>query len=199
MKFKLCLLFVVGYLFVGCKNERIDSKMLSSQSNISQETIEQSKNLDKASYSGLEHIFKDTENINSDGKFVLLIFGKNNCQWCDRLKDELKENKETQALLKQYFQSYYINLSYSKLHHLDFGGKKMQRDTSELAAEYNIRPTPTSVFLNDQGEAIFAWPGYFSQQQMQIILDFIVSKEYQKAKNQEEFFEMLNKRLKEHQ
>ncbi len=197
MRFKLWLLLAIGCFFVACKDEKVDSNMISSTSNISQEAIEQSKNLDKTSYAGLEHLFGDTERISSNGKFVLLIFGKNNCQWCDRLKDEIKENKETQALLKQYFQTYYINLSYSKLHYLNFDGQESQRDTAELAMEYSIRPTPTNIFLDSHGQTIFSWPGYFSQSQMQTILGFIASKEYLKAKNQKEFFEILDQKFKE--
>lgn len=197
MKCKVLAFMGAVFLFAGCKNENIGESAISSKSNISQEVITQSKSFDKASYAGLEHVFKDTENISSDGKFVLLVFGKNGCKWCDRLKEEIKENKQTQEMLLKDFQSYYINLSYSKIHHLDFDGKKDQKETSQLALEYGVRPTPTSIFINSKGEPIFGWPGYFDQKQMQVILEFISSGEYKKAKTQQEFFELLGQKLKE--
>lgn len=197
MKIKLCFVFASLLLLVGCKNEKIDSSMLSSKSNISQEMIEQSNHLDRASYAGMEHIFADTENIVSNGRFVLLIFGRNGCHWCERLKEEIKGNQMTQEMLAKDFQTYYINLSYSKLHHLDFDGKIDEKTTRTFGAEYAIRSTPTSIFLDSKGNAILGWPGYFSQEQMQVILQFIASKEYQKAKNQEDFYKMLSQRLKE--
>lgn len=196
MKTKSLLALAVFILFTGCKNQQIDQNAFSSQSNISQAAIEKSQKLDQASYSGLEHLFGDTGNISSDQKFVLLIFGKNNCPWCDRLKEDIKENYAIQEALLKDFKSYYINLSYSKLHHLDFNGKKSQKETSQLSATYNIRPTPTSVFLDPQGETIFIWPGYSSPKQMQLILKFITTKGYENPQERQKFLKIIQTQLK---
>ncbi|WP_051420602.1 thioredoxin family protein [Helicobacter pametensis] len=192
------ILLAIALIFLaGCKSENLDAQNIASKSNISQAEIEKAQHFDKASYKGLEHIFKDTGRIASDGKFVLLIFGKNGCQWCERLKEEIGENKQTQEMLQKDFQTYYINLSYSKIHQLDFDGKKSQAETSRLAREYDIRPTPTSIFIDPQGNVIFGWPGYFSQKQMQVILQFIANKEYKQFKDPKEFFAALSAKLKE--
>lgn len=194
---KMILICAVLVFFVGCKNEKLDIKNLASESKISQEAIQKTQSLDKASYAGLEHLFGDTDMIASKSKFVLLIFGKNGCQWCDRLKDEIKADLKTQEMLQKDFQTYYINLSYSKTHQLDFDGKKSQKETMSLARDYGIRPTPTSIFLDSQGNVIFGWPGYFSQAQMQIVLQMIASGEYKKFENPKDFFEALGTKLKE--
>lgn len=193
---KTLIMLVTLLLLIGCKNRQIDQNAFSSQSNISQVAIEKSQNLDQASYAGLEHLFGDTAHITSDQKFVLLIFGKNNCQWCERLKEDIKSNYAIQEALLKDFKSYYINLSYSKLHYLNFDGKKSQKETSQLSATYNIRPTPTSVFLDSQGETLFIWPGYLSPEQMQLVLKFITTKGYENPKDRQEFLKTLQTQLK---
>lgn len=195
MKTKTLLALMASLFLAGCKNNQISQDTFSSQSNISQKTIEQSQSLDQASYVGLEHIFNDTSNIASDQKFVLLVFGKNNCPWCDRLKEDMKTNYAIQETLLKDFKSYYINLSYSKIHHLDFNGKKSQKETSQLSATYNVRPTPTSVFLDAQGEPVLIWPGYLSPDQFKSVLTFIQTKAYENPKDREEFLKMLQAQL----
>lgn len=194
---KISLIFCLGilFLFAGCKNEKIDKNTFSTQSNISKEELSKARNLDQASYAGLEHIFSNTENISADGKFVVLIFGKNNCQWCDRLKDDIKDDKNTQEILKKNFKSYYINLSYSKIHHIDFATQKEDVDSMTLASQYDIRPTPTIVFLDKEGKTIVIYPGYLPQKQFQIFLNFISSGEYLKAKSTQELHQMLQAKL----
>lgn len=194
---KLGLIFCLGalFLFAGCKNEKIDKNAFSTQSNISQEELHKAQNLDEVSYAGLEHIFSNTSTISSDGKFVVLIFGKNNCQWCDHLKDEIKDNKSTQEILKKDFKSYYINLSYEKIHHIDFASQKTELNTMQLGAKYNIRPTPTIIFLDKEGKPIIAYPGYLPQDQFRKFLNFIASGEYLKAKDQIQMQQMLQEKL----
>lgn len=194
-KLALSMLFAVMTLLAGCKDDKIDKSSFSTQSNISQEELQKAQNLDKASYAGLEHLFLDTSKISSDGKYVILIFGKNNCQWCDRLKDDIKDDKSTQEILAKNFNSYYINLSYSKQHTLEFEGKQSIMDSATLAGQYNIRPTPTIVFLDKKGQPIVIYPGYLPQDKFQIFLNFIASGEYLKAKNQMQMHQMLQEKL----
>lgn len=194
---KISLIFGLGtlLLFAGCKDEKIDKNIFATQTNISQEEFAKAQNLDKASYAGLENIFSDTTTISSDGKFVILIFGKNNCQWCDHLKDDIKADKNTQEMLKKDFKSYYINLSYSKIHHIDLVIQKGEVDSANLAAQYQIRPTPTIVFLDKNGKPIVIYPGYLPQDKFRVFLDFIASGEYLKAKDQIQMQQMLQAKL----
>ena len=194
-KLAISFFFGVVILLAGCKDEKIDKNAFSMQSNISKEELNKAQNLDKASYAGLEHIFLDTSKISSDGKYIMLIFGKNNCQWCDRLKDDIKEDKSTQEILLKNFNSYYINLSYSKQHHLDFDGKTSTMDSANLSAQYNIRPTPTIVFLDKNGMPIVIYPGYLPQDKFRIFLNFVASGEYKTAKNQMQMHQMLKEKL----
>lgn len=194
---KIGLIFSLGalLLFAGCKDEKIDQNTFSTQSNISKEELNKAQNLDEASYAGLEHIFSNTSEISSDGKYPILIFGKNNCQWCDRLKDDIKEDKSTQEILKKDFKSYYVNLSYNKIHRIDFATQKGDIDSMALATQYSIRPTPTIVFLDKEGKPIVIYPGYLPQVQFRKILDLISSGEYLKAKNPQELHQMIQAKL----
>lgn len=194
---KVTLSFFLAMMFVlaGCKDDKIDKNTFSTQSNISAEELQKAQNLDKASYAGLEHIFLDTSKIHSDGKYVMLIFGKNNCQWCDHLKDDIKDDKSTQEILLKNFNSYYINLSYSKQHDINFDGKQNVVDTNALAIQYNIRPTPTIVFLDKKGTPIVIYPGYLSQDKLRIFLNFIASGEYLKAKDPMQMQQILQEKL----
>lgn len=194
---KINLIFCLGalLLFAGCKDEKIDQNTFSTQSHISKEELSKAQNLDEASYADLKHIFSNTAEISPDGKFVILIFGKNNCQWCDHLKDDIKEDKNTQELLKNDFKTYYINLSYSKTHKVNLENLQGERDTMSLATYYNIRPTPTIVFLDKKGKPIVIYPGYLPQNQFKKVLSFITSGEYLKAKNIQELHSMLQAKL----
>lgn len=194
-KITLSFFFAMMFVLAGCKDDKIDRSHFSTQSNISQEELQKAQNLDKASYAGLEHVFLDTSKITSDGKYVMLVFGKNNCQWCDRLKDDIKDDKSTQEILLKDFNSYYINLSYGKQHTIEFDGKQSIVDTNTLALQYGIRPTPTIVFLDKNGAPIVIYPGYLPQDKLRIFLNFIASGEYLKAKDQIQMQQMLQEKL----
>lgn len=194
MKTKILIAIASLTLLSGCKNtQSIDQNAFSTQSNISQSAIAESQSLDKASYLGLEHVFGDTASIQSDGKFVLLVFGKNNCQWCDLLKEDIKANYNIQEAILKNFKAYYINLSYSKIHRLNFDGNESQKETAQLGNLYNIRPTPTSVFLDSQGNPAFVLPGYLSPKQMELILDFVATRDYTDPDKKQKLLKILER------
>ena len=164
------LVFGVGVLFNACE----DSLVLSSGNDIDEKTLRDIESMDKVSYAGLENVFLDSKTIDSNGKPTLLIFGKNNCPYCDKLKDDIKTNASMQEILAKNFSAYYINIDYSKLHHLaQFFGKiaPYEMTTLELAQAYQIRPTPTLVFLDSQGMPFFTYPGYLQPKQFSLLLE----------------------------
>ena len=74
----LCMLSIVG-----CEDEQVKISTAQDKSEI----LKQAENRDKSSYAGLEDVFLDTKHINTDeNKLTLLIFSKNNCTYCDKLK-----------------------------------------------------------------------------------------------------------------
>ena len=150
----LCVMFSMGILFNACE----DSLNLSSGNDIDENTLRNIESMDKASYAGLENVFLDSKTIDTNGKTMLLIFGKNNCPYCDKLKDDIKASAPLQEILTKDFSAYYINIDYSKLHHLtQFLGRSepTQMTTLEIAKVYKIRPTPTLVFFDSMGIPFF--------------------------------------------
>ncbi|ANV98421.1 hypothetical protein BBW65_06255 [Helicobacter enhydrae] len=196
---QISLIFLCILVLLGCKDDKIDNNAFSSGSKISQAELEKSQNLDQLSYAGLEHLFGDTSKISSDGKFVMLIFGKNNCQWCDYLKDDIKENMKIQEILQKDFKSYYINFSYSKTHTFDFNGQISEIDTAGLVRKYQILVTPTTIFLDSSGKTILTYPGYLTPSQMRVTLQFVSNGQYKNAVNSNAAFQELSKKLKEAQ
>lgn len=76
---------------------------------------------------------------------MLIIFNANNCVYCDKLKHEIQNDKEVQNILKNTYNSYYINISYHKIH--NYNNKKTS--TEELSREFNIDATPMPFDLKD--------------------------------------------------
>ena len=160
---------IVGLIFIGCEDGKVE---LSSGNKIDTQTLKEAESMDKVSYAGLESVFLDTKTIASNGKPMLLIFGKNNCTYCDKLKDDIKADAQLQDLLTNHFATYYINIDYSKIHHITFDTTKdpIQIATSDLAREYRVRPTPTLIFLDSTGRAFFLYPGYITPAKFQALL-----------------------------
>ena len=182
-------LVLVGVFFLGCKDsEKLDSSNFSSGSEVSQSVMAKHDSLDKKSYEGLEHIFQDTSKIQSNGKFLMLVFGKNNCSYCEKLKKDIKKDTDLQKYISQNFSPYYINIDYEKMHHFNFGEGKEKGEanvpTSQLAALYKIYATPTTVFSDKDGRTILVIPGYLPDYKK--ALEFIVSNSWKKAKDLQE-------------
>ncbi|MCX2717760.1 thioredoxin family protein [Helicobacter sp. MIT 21-1697] len=171
----------------GCNDD--NEVKISQGTALKQEHIEQAENLDKQSYAGLENIFLDTKAIQGqEGKITLLIFGKNNCIYCDKIKDDIKNNDSLKDTLKANFLPYYINISYTKNHTLQFQNTHSHNresasiPTSTLVETYvksPMRPTPTLVFLTPAGERIYELPGYLPSEQILILLKYMQSQKWQ--------------------
>ncbi|TLD86429.1 MULTISPECIES: thioredoxin family protein [Helicobacter] len=166
----LCMLSIVG-----CEDEQVKISTAQDKSEI----LKQAENRDKSSYAGLEDVFLDTKHINTDeNKLTLLIFSKNNCTYCDKLKDDIAKNPALKEMLKAHFLPYYVNVSYTKTHILHFGEKEQKIPTHNLMESYvksPMRPTPTLVFIDKSGEAIYELPGYLPQDKMLKLYEYMAS------------------------
>ena len=104
-------------IFSACDDKKIDSNIISQGSQMSAEAQENAKHLDKESYKDLADLFLDTSEIDFSRE-VLIIFGKNQCKYCDMLKDDIKKSPAIQAKIKEHFNPYYVNTSYDKVHRI---------------------------------------------------------------------------------
>lgn len=170
MRFKQAFLFLIVLFLLGCKDEKADLDIISKGSPSSKESKEASQNIDKNSYKEILPYLRDNAVIESDGKKgILLMFGSNQCKYCDKLKEEIQDNSTISKLIKDDFFSYYINISYQKTHHF----KDQEIDTQILEEGYGIRSTPTLIFLNPKGEMIFKIVGFMGGEKLRVALEFI--------------------------
>ncbi|CBG39391.1 SoxW family protein [Helicobacter mustelae] len=198
MRFFSGLFLALGLFFVGCKDDKkIDSNAFSSGKEMQQDAKDAAQNIDKKSYAGLEGVFQDTGDITANGKYLLLVFGKNNCSYCEKLKNDLKKHKDLQEELKKDFSPYYINISYEKTHNFSFSDHQSAKVmTSQLANNiYSIRVTPTLIFGEKDGKTILEIPGYVRPEEFQKILAFITEGSWKKAKDAKERMGLLRKYL----
>lgn len=198
MKYLASFLLGLCIFFVGCKGENtVSSQAFSSGTDMQQETQEELQNIDKKSYAGLEHIFQDTSTIQTNDKFLMLVFGKNNCKYCDKMKQDIKESTKLQSAIKDNFSPYYINISYDKVHNFNLGKEQQVKImTSQLANSiYKIQVTPTTIFGDKNGKTIIEIPGYVEEKDFIKILDFIDSRQWEAGKDTKERMKLLQEYL----
>lgn len=163
------LMGLVAVVLFGC--EKADSSVISSGANTTQERLEEMNSIDRNSYAEVADVFLETQHITTQDKPYLLVFGANGCLYCDRLKTLIKQDSQIKESLKNNFSPYYINLSYSKKHNVDFLNKEVS--TSKLGQIYGVRSTPTLVFLNANGDTLFVYPGYMQRDRLMAALEFL--------------------------
>ncbi|RKO65360.1 hypothetical protein CKA54_00660 [Campylobacter sp. P255] len=176
----ILLLSLTCVFFIACsKEEKLDSNLISSGTQFSKENSQKAKDLDKKSYEEIAHLFKDNTNIKSDEKNILIIFSANHCIYCDKLKEEIENDKKLQKMIQDQYSSYYINISYKKIHTF-YKNHKSDLSTAELSSIYNIVATPTVVILNQNYQTLLNYPGFISAKRLYATMDFLNKSENQK-------------------
>ncbi|MDA3967480.1 MULTISPECIES: SoxW family protein [Helicobacter] len=168
MKFIFVLIMAI-FLF-GC-GDSVDSSVVSSGTKNTKEQLDAHNNIDKNSYIDVADVFLDTNKIITNNKPYFLVFAANGCIYCDKLKEIVKDDHEIKSILKNDFSPYYVNLSYSKMHQVDFLDSEIS--TAEFGKKYQVVPTPTLVFLNPKGEIMFVYPGYMPKDKFLATLNYI--------------------------
>ncbi|MGL2905054.1 SoxW family protein [Helicobacter pylori] len=201
----LSVLLLISLFLSACKSnnkDKLDENLLSSGSQSSKELNDERDNIDKKSYAGLEDIFSDNKSISPNDKYMLLVFGRNGCHYCERFKKDLKNVKELHDYVKDHFSAYYVNISYSKEHSFKVGDKdkndekEIKMSTEELAQIYAVQSTPTIVLSDKTGKTIYELPGYMPSTQFLAVLEFIGDGKYQDTKNDKDFIKKLKAYIK---
>ncbi|TBR80849.1 thioredoxin [Campylobacter novaezeelandiae] len=164
----LCGLFIL-FLY-ACNDEQINKNILSNNSALSKEQLEHSNSLDINSYKEIAIFFKDNQNIIFDDKKpTFIIFSSNNCKYCNKLREEIKEDKKLQDKLRKDYNSYYINISYQKIHNIN----KQKQTTQDLIQNYDIQSTPTLIFFNSSGKMLLNYPGLMGAKRLALTMDIL--------------------------
>ncbi len=177
------LLAITLLLFVGCGDEKtsvttIDKptiiKKVETPKTVKIETHAAKKitSVVKKDFD-LSDVFKDTARIAPKGKYMIIIFGSDDCPYCAKMKEDIYNSKKLKDELKDDFTTYLLNAQKNKLHKLQHEGKDMDVDTKTLISIYNVSVTPTLIFADKKGKSIFTVPGYMPTKQFLVTLDFI--------------------------
>ena len=198
--FALCagfgVVFFSAIFFSGCE-KKIDESIISKGSDFSAEARIKAQNLDKESYKDLADLFLDTSEIDFSRE-VFIIFGKNQCTYCDMMKKDIKKNPALQTKIAENFNPYYINTSYQKTHKIRALGAESSTknaessadsaknvdsaknadsakniETQNLAQIFGVNLTPQVVFIDKSGRVKYLFAGYMPN--LEKIIDDVVA------------------------
>ena len=165
--FLIVLLAIFG--LYGCQ-DNVDANAITGGTSYTKAQYQAMDNVDLHSYAEVADVFLETHSIQSNGKPYFLVFSANGCVYCDRLKNLIRDNADVKAFLKDNYAPYYINISYSKTHKVEFMDKSIT--TMDLAQKYGIKPTPTLIFLSSNGKELFSYPGFMPKDKFMRALEF---------------------------
>ncbi|WP_289180992.1 thioredoxin fold domain-containing protein [Helicobacter japonicus] len=191
--YTICGSILIMTFFSACSEE--SDVGISQGKKLTSQYIQEAEDIDKESYAGLEDVFLDTKTIQGqESKITLLIFGKNRCGYCDKIKDDIKNGDPVIVLI-----AYYINVSYAKNHLLQFQNTpESTLSTSTLMETYvksPMRPTPTLIFLTPTGEVIYELPGYIPSNEILALLEYMQSQKW-KGKDKDTISLEINESLR---
>ena len=156
--YTICGSILIMTFFSACSEE--SDVGISQGKKLTSQYIQEAEDIDKESYAGLEDVFLDTKTIQGqESKITLLIFGKNRCGYCDKIKDDIKISN-----LLQFQNTPESTLSTSTL--------------METYVKSPMRPTPTLIFLTPTGEVIYELPGYIPSNEILALLEYMQSQKW---------------------
>lgn len=84
-----------------------------------------------------------------NNKTVLLIFDQESCYYCDLLKKDVLSDSEVQKILNENYTVVIVDVN----------------EEYSLAADHRVVGTPTSIFLDSNGQEIGRIDGYVSSEE----------------------------------
>ncbi len=115
-------------------------------------------------------LFQEGNEIVTKGKGVIMVFESSTCPYCELLKKDFKQNKEMNALAKE-FNIHFINKEIEREYSM--GEKKRQETTTTLKMAFMAKNTPNIVIFDKHWNKIFQLPGYAHPGQMITLMKFV--------------------------
>lgn len=110
------------------------------------------------------------------GKTILIDIYAPWCGWCRKMQAEVYTDAELQAYLEQHFELGRLNIDDDETRH-QF--KEYDVTSQELGYGLGAEGTPTTVFLDADGEYITRLPGYADLPTFRQVLRYIATEAYQ--------------------
>ena len=114
------------------------------------------------------NLIKETTDIVTNGKSVMIIFESKTCTYCDIFKKDLVENKELNALAKK------MNIyTVSRDGYQEFTLWGKPTNTRSMEMTFAIKVTPNVLIFDKNGRKIWQVPGYADPSIMIPYLKFV--------------------------
>lgn len=122
--------------------------------------------------SSLSSTFLDNKNIVIEDKYVLLIFSKDECYYCQILETSIVENASINGYLSINFSPYLINISSDIKHNIPY--LKLSGVSSlDIAKLYGVTSLPYIVFIGLDSEEIIRVVGFPGERRLMRVLEFV--------------------------
>lgn len=118
----------------------------------------------------------------NSGKYVLVDIYAPWCSWCRRMQKEVYTDEELRAYLAKHYESGRLNIDDSETRH-QFKGYDLT--SQELGYGLGAEGTPTTVFLDSNGEYITRLPGYADLDTFNKVVRYIGSESFRDLTFQE--------------
>ena len=181
----LAVAIVLSLISTGCNDKTSEAKVIENNTKtkevakVTKSTKEAVVNIAKKASDIVYSVFQDTAKIGPNGKYMILVFGTNNCPYCMKLKEDIFKSTKFQKRLKNDFSSYYLKTHENLRHKLYHEKEFMDVDTKTMISIYGVTGTPTIIFTDKNGKAVIMVPGYMPTKQFLATLDFMESKKWE--------------------
>ncbi|MDC9714888.1 MAG: thioredoxin fold domain-containing protein [Gammaproteobacteria bacterium] len=118
----------------------------------------------------------DVDEAKESNKHVALFFHLDECPYCDQMVKDF-DQQPLKAFIQKHFDVIAINIRGDKEVAIN---EEQSLSEKELAAQIEVRYTPTVVFLNQKNETVAQTNGYRSPAKMHQILSYVSAKAYEK-------------------
>ena len=188
-KFLSIYVFLITMLIiVGCSDNKTvadEESMVSTSSHINitnksavQEVAAQpakqiSEEKPKLEIVDISDIFKNSNSLTPNGKYMIMLFDSVDCYYCVKLKKDILENEKLKNRIKNNFSAYALSIDENNLYQFMYNGKTVSADTNLLKSIYTISSTPTMLFSDKDAKNIFIISGYISPEKLEATLNFI--------------------------